>query len=164
MLCRWPFRWLRCSWSSLVQGSTGVSLYPVSRRCLLMSPMGVVVGYVTLVKVRLAQSSWSYTDTTKQQVYTISVLSSCKFFKHLSTVCIGLTLFAVNARETNNAMFEPHESDLSYPLSLLHVKTSTLRFSSNPNPNQMTAVSVDFWSEVEFSSDIVPKLTEQALA
>ena len=86
-----------------------------------------------------------------------------KDFEHLSTVCIGLTPFTVNARETSNAMFEPHESDLSYPLSLLHVKTRTLRFSSNLNPNQRTAVSVDFWSVVAFISNIILKLTEQAL-
>lgn len=60
-------------------------------------------------------------------------------------------------------MFEPHESDLSYPLSLLHVKTRTLRFSSGLNPNQRTAVSVDFWSVVAFISNIILKLTEQAL-
>ena len=60
-------------------------------------------------------------------------------------------------------MFEQHESDLSYPLSFLDVKTRTLRFSSRLNPNQMTAGSLDFWSVVERSGDIVLKLTEQTL-
>ena len=60
-------------------------------------------------------------------------------------------------------MFEPDDSDLSYPLSFLHVKTRTLCFSSGLNPNQLTAVPVDFQSEVAFSGDVALKLTERTL-
>ena len=61
-------------------------------------------------------------------------------------------------------MFEPDYSDLSYPLSFPRVKTRTLRLSSGLNPNQLTAISVGFRSEITFPSDNVSKLTEQALS
>jgi hypothetical protein len=66
------------------------------------------------------------------------------------TGVVVLTLFAVNTRKTNNSMFESGDPGLSYPLSFPRVKDRSLRFSSGPNPNQLTALQTDFQSAVTF--------------
>jgi len=62
--------------------------------------------------------------------------------------------FAVNARDTNNTMLDPDDSDLSYPLAFPHVKSRTLRLSRGHKPSQLMAVSVNFQSVIASSSDL----------